>query len=177
MQLHNGDVIQARELTAVTGEVVPLPDPQVTVHLQFRRYAGCPICNLHLREFVTRHEELTNARIREVVAFHSTRDDLIKYQPELPFAIIADPRKQLYREFGVERSYFALAHPRTWLAAVRGWSPRLGLRSGPGGHFGLPADFLIATNGRAVAVEYGTNADGGWSVDHVLDLRESLSST
>jgi hypothetical protein len=28
------------------------------VHLQFRRFAGCPICNLHLRSIAVRHDEL-----------------------------------------------------------------------------------------------------------------------
>jgi hypothetical protein len=30
------------------------PDSHHLIHLQFRRYAGCPICNLHLRSFVER---------------------------------------------------------------------------------------------------------------------------
>jgi len=32
-----------------------IPEPDGLVHLQFRRFAGCPVCNLHLRSFASRH--------------------------------------------------------------------------------------------------------------------------
>lgn len=51
-----------RELVAVGGDVVPIPDPERLIHLQFRRFAGCPICNLHLRSIVRRHDEITAGR-------------------------------------------------------------------------------------------------------------------
>jgi hypothetical protein len=40
--------LTGREFVGVTGEKIQVPDPQRLVHLQFRRFAGCPICNLHL---------------------------------------------------------------------------------------------------------------------------------
>ena len=43
-----GDTITARELTTIQSERILLPAPGTLTHLQFRRYAGCPICNLHL---------------------------------------------------------------------------------------------------------------------------------
>lgn len=58
-------------LTDVTGASVPLPYPDGLVHLQFRRFAGCPVCNLHLRRFAVRHGELRAARVLEVAVFHS----------------------------------------------------------------------------------------------------------
>jgi uncharacterized protein DUF6527 len=39
---------------------IPDSDSRLT-HLQFRRFAGCPICNLHLQTFVARHGEIKNA--------------------------------------------------------------------------------------------------------------------
>ena len=50
-----GSVVKERGLTAVSGERVAVPDPDRLVHLQFRRFAGCPVCNLHLRSIVRRH--------------------------------------------------------------------------------------------------------------------------
>jgi peroxiredoxin len=101
-----------RELSTVTGEHIRVPDPERLVHLQFRRFAGCPICNLHLRSVVQRHDEITAAGIREVVFFHSPADELREYTADLPFAVIADPDKRFYREFGVESSPRALLDPR-----------------------------------------------------------------
>jgi hypothetical protein len=157
-------------MPTLAGPAVAVPDPRRLVHLQFRRYAGCPICSLHLRAFGSRHEEIAAAGIREVVVFHSGRAALQEHRAGLPFDVVPDPARQRYREFGVERSPWALRHPSTWLAAVRGGWPLRGFRSGPGGHFGLPADFLIDTDGTALAVKYGRHANDQWGVDTVLDL-------
>jgi hypothetical protein len=54
-----GDTFPTLELAASTGQLVTIPDPAGDyVHLQLRRFAGCPICNLHLRSIVTRHDEI-----------------------------------------------------------------------------------------------------------------------
>jgi uncharacterized protein with PIN domain len=46
---------------------VTVPDGNQTIHLQFRSFAGCPVCNLHLQSFVRRHEEIREVGVREVV--------------------------------------------------------------------------------------------------------------
>jgi hypothetical protein len=56
-----GDTITARELTTIQSERILLPAPSVLTHLQFRRYAGCPVCNLHLHSIARRHDEITAA--------------------------------------------------------------------------------------------------------------------
>lgn len=53
----------------VQRQVVQLPDPGGLVHLQFRRYAGCPICNLHLHEITQCHDELADCGVTEIVVF------------------------------------------------------------------------------------------------------------
>jgi hypothetical protein len=72
-KLEPGDVLADRELRAITGDPVRLPDPDRLTHLQFRRYATCPLCNLHLRLIVQRHDEILADGVREVVVFHSPR--------------------------------------------------------------------------------------------------------
>src|ERR1700739_1055956 len=86
-----GDVVASQQLTSMTGEPVSLLDPTHLIHLQFRRYAGCPICNLHLRSFALRKDELDAAGIRELVVFHSTAEELRRNEPDLPFTIVAGP--------------------------------------------------------------------------------------
>ena len=54
-----GDLFPTLELTATSGQLVTVPDTTGDyVHLQLRRFAGCPICNLHLRSIVARHDGL-----------------------------------------------------------------------------------------------------------------------
>jgi hypothetical protein len=78
------------------------------------------VCSLHLRSFSRRDRQISAAGIREIIVFHSTADDLRPYTADLPFAVIADPDKHLYLEFGVESSPRALLDPRAWLAILRG---------------------------------------------------------
>ena len=96
-----GDAFPTLELAATSGQPVTVPDPAGDyVHLQLRRFAGCPICNLHLRSIVTRHDEIRSHGIREVVVFHSTAAEVAKHQAELPFLLVADPERVLYPRLG-----------------------------------------------------------------------------
>jgi hypothetical protein len=80
-----GATVPPQELGDLTGERVRVPDPEWMVHLQFRRYAGCPFCTLDLGSIVARYDEIRAAGNREVVVFHSTGEDLRSHQPEMPF--------------------------------------------------------------------------------------------
>ncbi|XVV04470.1 peroxiredoxin-like family protein [Actinosynnema sp. CA-248983] len=169
-------MITAHEWEAVLGGPVRVPDPERLVHLQFRRFAGCPVCNLHLRSIVARHGEITARGIAEVVVFHSPADELRPHVEDFPFAVIADPDKRLYVEFGVEAKPRALLDPRAWGAIVAGIVRDLGpvlrgrrpLPTSSGGRLGLPADFLIAPDGSIVAEKRGVHAYDQWSVDELL---------
>lgn len=172
-ELAPGIAIESRELRNLQDQPVPVPDGSATVHLQFRRFAGCPICSVHLRPFTARHAELVAAGIREVVVFHSTTTELLRYRSELPFDVIADPDRALYDAFGVGRGIRAVLGPRAALTGVRGLLGGESLRGTlktSEDHLGRPADFLISSEGVVRAAEYGTNADDGWTLDQVLEL-------
>lgn len=180
---HPGALVSPRELTSVAGEPVAVPEPDTLTHLQFRRFAGCPVCNLHLRSIAQRHDEITALGVREVVVFHSSADELREHTHDLPFAVIPDPGKRLYREFGVESSPLALLNPRAWGPIARGLlrSTRAVLRreerapslNPEGGRLGLPADFLIDGDGCVVAAKYGEHTYDQWPVEDILRLARS----
>ncbi|WP_433682592.1 peroxiredoxin-like family protein [Nocardia sp. CA-119907] len=169
-----------RALVTIADRTIQIPDQDCLIHLQFRRFAGCPICTLHLRSFAVRHDEILAANIREVVVFHSSAAELRKYEGDLPFDLIADPTRILYREFGIESTPRALLDPRAWPTLIRSvvTATRAVLRkekpSPPnkpeGGRLGLPGDFLIAPDGRVLAGKLGKHADDQWSVDELLAL-------
>lgn len=175
-RLRNGDTVEALELSTLRGRTVAIPSSEARwVHLQFRRFAGCPVCNLHLRSIARRHAELSAAGILEIAVFHSEAATMQPYQGDLPFDVVADPEKSLYRRFGVESSLKSVADPRAWGALARGMfathasSPT----TGEGGHLGLPADFLIDAAGRVAAHKYGSHADDQWSVDEILAIAQA----
>src|SRR5205085_1135164 len=144
-----------------------------------RRFAGCPICNRHLRPIVTRHDEIPPHAIREVVASHSTPAELPNHEAELPSPLIADPERELYVRPGFERRLTPLLTTRALRAAIAGQTAALGNHSTQrtalapirptGGRLGLPADFLITPNGRIAALNYGQHAYDQWTVDELLD--------
>jgi peroxiredoxin len=179
-KLNSGDRVEARTLTDISDRSIAVPDTEKLVHLQFRRFAGCPICNLHLRSFSRRIGEIEAAGVHEVVVFHSTPEEMKQYESDLPFTVIGDPQKRLYAAFGVEAGLRALLDPRAWPGILGGVvdatveSFRRGKLMGNtdphGGRIGLPADFLIAPDGRVRACKYGAHADDQWSVDEMLAL-------
>lgn len=169
-----GSVLGKNTLVTAESKPVPIPDAKNLVHLQFRRFAGCPFCSVHLRSIVRRHDEILAAGIREVVVFRSSAAALQRHHAGMPFAVIPDPGDKLYKEFGVGSGLRALLNPRALLMAlpnVLRVLPRLpGLPPSGKGAIGLPADFLIATDGRVVACQYGLHADDQWTVDELLAL-------
>ena len=168
-----GQTIDDMQITTIQNESIRIPNSDGLIHLQFRRFAGCPVCNLHLRSFVSAHSELEKLGIREVVVFHSSQKSLIAHQGERPFSVIADPTRKLYREFGVETSLMSLLNPKSWPAMMKGMFHHMGLPGWGETVNGLPADFLIDRKGRLLALKYGRYADDHWSVEELLALVSS----
>lgn len=169
-----GAVIRERTLKTIKSEQVQIPDSMHMIHLQFRRFAGCPFCSMHLGTIVRRYDEILAAGIREVVVFRSTDAALRSHHADIPFAIVADPKDELYNEFGVGSRLRSVLDPRALWAAANGvvrMLPKLpGIPPWGKGALGLPADFLISTDGRVLASNYGVHAYDQWPVDQLLDL-------
>jgi peroxiredoxin len=165
-----GERLDRFALTTLSHGTITVPGLGYT-HLQFRRFAGCPVCNLHLRSFAQGIDRLTAAHVQTVAFFHSSAELMRPYQGDLPFPTVPDADRVFYRSFGVERSLLAVAHPRVMVKALHG------LVSAPSNPFaggteqtGLPADFLIDGDGTIVALHYGRHADDQWSLDEVIAL-------
>jgi peroxiredoxin len=168
-----GDKLTPQALTNLDGQSVPIPDPAHRLHLQFRRHAGCPICNTHLRSVTTRIDEIKAAGIREVVFFHSSAELLREFQQELPCDVIPDPERRFYREFGVEKSWRSILTPKVLASVGSGFIQQRGrgtIGTATESHLGLPADFLVDTDGTVLAAKYGEYGSDQWSVDELLAL-------
>jgi peroxiredoxin len=174
--LNTGDKVSARTLTTIEGAAVALPAADGLVHLQFRRFAGCPICNLHMHQVASRHDEIAKAGVTELVVFHSSADRLRRYQSDLPFAVVADPKRKLYQEFGVYNSVRGVFNRNVVRSVSRSLRQQRSARELAGSigptenHLSMPADFLIGPDGAVVARKYGEHAGDQWSVDEMLRL-------
>src|SRR5438477_13046484 len=174
MKFKSGDIVPATTLESVTGESIKLPDPNRVVHLQLRRFVDCPICNTHIAEMRGRAREIEAAGIKEVIVFHSSAKSIRSYQKDVPFLLVGDPNKALYKEFGVETS-LGFMSLKALGALMRGMAHgHLGLRFA-GRPLGLPGDFLIAPSGQIIATKYGTHAYDQWSVDWLITLAKGAA--
>ena len=172
-----GQLFPRLQVKNIHGIEVSIPGSEPSTHLQFRRFAGCPVCNTHLQSFIARHQEIIEAGIREVVVFHSSDAELLPYQGRFPFDVIGDPTKALYRTYGVESSISALLSPKAWAASLKGIlrKDKPEMKGMPnGGFLGLPAEFLISSDGSVRAVHYGAHAYDQWTVDELLGLSRPL---
>lgn len=178
MKYKTGDRIAPRILSSVMGSPLALPDPEARyTHVQFRRWTGCPICNVHIAQFRKSADAIKSAGIREIIFFHSKPEEIATFQADLPFDMVGDPHKKVYKEFGVEASLKFILSFKVLLTFVRGMLSgrfNLNMRNGP---HGLPADFLIAPDGRIVAVKYGQNAYDQWSAQELLALARADGPT
>lgn len=169
-RLAPGDVLTPFTLDTLAHGAIAVPSRGL-VHLQFRRFAGCPICNLHLRSVARSVDAIRAAGIEPIALFHSSAEVMRPFQGDLPFPVVADPARIWYARFGVEQAASAAWHPRAIWSGLKGLvvAPSSPFR-GEGGHAGLPAEFLIDATGQIRAAHYGAHADDQWSVAMLLAI-------
>ena len=177
MKVQIGQQLPTFSVSTLQGDTLTIPSQQPRfTHLQFRRFAGCPICNFHLHSFLKGRAQIEAAGIGEVIFFHSSESELRKYQEHLSVAVIADPGKKFYAQFGVSRSFWAGLHPKALWAGFKGMLlGKMGLKM-ENGPMGLPADILIDQTGRVVAAKYGEHAYDQWEVSDLLAIARTASA-
>lgn len=174
MRLNVGDKFPIRDMDTVGGDTVTTSDPNGLVHVQFRRWVGCPICNTHVGQMIRRAGDLDQAGVREILVFHSPAADMEPLQAEVPFDLVTDPAKTFYKRVGTEWSLLYFASAKTIWAALRGIAKGKFSMKMPGGPLGLPADFLVDSLGFIRAVKYGRSAYDQWSVNEVIELASKI---
>jgi peroxiredoxin len=90
---------------------------------------------------------------------------------DVPFDLVADPSRKLYKDFGVESSWRALLSISVIKSAIKGMQ-KFGMKTPESleAEFAVPADFLIDETGKIISFKYGVHADDQWSVDEVLSF-------
>lgn len=166
-----GEIIPQLTLNTINDQSVTIPSTDKYTHLQFRRFAGCPVCNLHLQSFFKHADAIKAHGIEEVIVFHASKEKMLENVVETSFNLVADPNKKLYEQFGLKNSWKALLNPSVVTSAVKGLNIKPFAKPEKlETELVVPADFLIDKNGKIVALKYGKHADDQWSVDKLLSL-------
>jgi peroxiredoxin len=160
------------QLTVTTSKGPPLTIPVVGArytHIQFRRFSGCPICNIHIAALRRGKAQLDALGIHEVLFSHSSQEDVAAVHSDLPFDAVGDREKRYYRQFGVESSWSAISPAAIQAALASILRGKFGIKM-TGGPLGLPAEFLVGPDGRIKEAHYGKHAYDQWPVETLLDF-------
>ncbi|MEQ1877317.1 MAG: redoxin domain-containing protein [Bdellovibrionia bacterium] len=164
--LEPGQVAPNFQAATLSGKSITLSDCLGSpVWLIFYRYAGCPICNLHLMALTHRDEILKNINLKVIAVFDSAKNTFPKTlagEPYPTFPIIPDPQHKLYDLYGTSESLAGVAHPKVAVDFFKAMFK--GFRQGKiTGHTGqMPAHFLIDPDGVLDTIYYGRHA-----ADHI----------
>jgi peroxiredoxin len=164
MKLRVGDRAPAVVLDALDGSRLDCASPNGPVVLVLTRYAGCPVCQLHVGRIAAAMPELRARSCAVWMVFQSTparlRAAMAEWKPG--FAAVADPTARLYDAFGAGTSLAGFVHPRSLSALGRAMAA--GKRHGrfEGRELQMPAEFVIDHRGRIALAHYGRDVG-----DHV----------
>jgi len=178
MKLKVGSPAPQFHAESLKGNVISLDDYRNRIVLvKFYRFATCPVCNLHLRNFTRRYELLQQAGLPTIAIFHSPNWRLEKaIGHDLPFEMIADPEKRIFRSYGVQFSLagmFSWPVMRDYMFALKAGYPA-GMLTHDGGIKGHPADFIVGRGGKILYAHYGKDYSDSLSVDQVLPIVRQL---
>jgi peroxiredoxin len=136
------------------------------------RFASCSLCNYRIHEVLARYEEFTNAGIRLVGVFQSPPEKIAKYvaKKDPPFNLIADPKLDLYRLYGVSPSVWALFKPDVFSTAFKAMCKGIFPGSIEGPVAMRPAEFLIDPEGLIWDSFYGRSVADHMPFERVAEF-------
>jgi len=150
-----------------------------TVHVKFYRFATCPVCNLHLHHFIKDYRLVEALGLTTFVVFHSPAAKLeAGRRDDVPFDLIADPDKAIFRAFGVETGLAGMFSPavmRDYMRALAAGFPS-GMLTSDRGITGNPADFIVDAGGRIAFAHYGKHYSDSLTAAQIADVRRGLES-
>lgn len=175
-KLKVGDKAPGFEAVDANGDTVRLSDYKgQKILVAFFRYAGCPVCNSRAHDLVESYDSIRSKGYRIIAIYESDGATLKDYLTEtpVPFAVIGDPGLQLYKAYGVERSFWKTlgsGFKRQPVKAMKRGNSLFGKKYRRDGHLTrIPADFLIDENGVLKAVHYGKNIGDHLPVSEILN--------
>lgn len=157
MRLRVGDRAPAVVLEALDGSRLDCSQPKGPAVVSFARYAGCPVCQVHVGRIAAAMPEFRSRSCQVWMVFQSTLERLqaaiAEWQPG--FEAVADPTAGLYEAFGVATSVGGYLHPKSLVALVR--ATVAGKRHGrfEGREMQMPADFVLDARGGIRLAHYG----------------------
>ncbi|BEP29555.1 redoxin domain-containing protein [Helicovermis profundi] len=141
--------------------------------VSFYRYASCPLCNLRISELIENEPLLKEKGLSMIAFFESSNDTLNKYmeKQKSPFPIIGDPKRKIYKNFGVEASLLGYIIGGLNLKRMsKAFSKGFKLGKSDGIKTLLPADFLLDSNHKIIRAYYGKDIGDHLPIEELFAL-------
>lgn len=167
---------EAPDFTAIDvirGESFKLSDyrGKHSVALIFLRYAGCPLCQLHISEISRKYPQIA-AKDTDVIVFVRSRvNTLVQegYPGGFPFKLVADPDGDFYKLYGVGSGNIKdMLTPNVIKKAVK--ATIRGHKQGKmeGNQWQLPGDFIVGKDGKLKLAHVGSDIGDNLKSDELM---------
>lgn len=146
-----------------------------TVYLSFMRFAGCPVCNLHVHNLLKHADALKAKNIEVVLVYESSLANLRQYLEDrtYPFTFVADPESTLYNTYHVEKSWSKLMGSmfKGMLGKVRAGEKLFRKKPAMDGNMNrMEAEFVIDKNGKLAIAHYATFLGDNIAIEKIVHL-------
>jgi len=144
------------------------------IFLAFMRYAGCPVCNFRMHELIEKFDSLKSLGFDLIVVYESEPATLKEYliERKVPFSVIGDPKRKLYKKFGVESSFGktlkSAFKKQTYTAKREGSKGNSHKPKREGKLTSIPADFIISRDGMIEIAHYGKSISDHFPLNYIL---------
>ena len=131
--------------------------------LLFLRYYGCTLCQYDIHLFKEHYEEITAAGGQMLVVLQSDPARLAGQMTrgDLPFDLVCDPDKKLYRQFEISpaASMGDLVNDKAMAKIAKAKAAGMVHGEYEGEELQLPAAFVMDAQGRLLYAHYGKGAE------------------
>ena len=171
MRIDRGDRAPSFSAEGLGGEAVSIEAFRGRrLLLSFFRYAACPLCNLRTAFLIDAYPRFRSKGLEIVAIFESPRDRLLETvaRQSIPFPVIPDPERRLYRTYGVTPSLLGTVRGAFRVRALRE-AFRRGFHIGraDGAATQLPAEFLIGPDSVIERAYYGRDIGDHLPIDEI----------
>jgi peroxiredoxin len=147
MRIKPGATAKPFHVEDVHGQSIALQDyAGKKLLLAFFRHAACPLCNLRVHQLIQFYPMLQANGVEILAFFESPKDKILQYvgKQDAPFSIVADPKLNIYKQYGVESSVLGMLRGLFRLADFSEAANKELMFFNPHNDIALlPADFLI----------------------------------
>lgn len=176
-QLKKGNNAPSFTVVDAKGETIQLENYRgKKVFLAFFRYASCPVCNFRMNEIIQNYEAIQAKGYVFIAVFESNNQTLQDYlkETEVPFSIVGDPELELYKKYGVQRSFWRMVgsmfNKKTKHDLKEGKVLVKGKNLKRDGNMSrIPADFILDENGKVTIAYYGKNISDHLPLETILN--------